>query len=137
MLKYTHLSHRFVDDLPDDPDPGLLYVSTSHASATHLCCCGCGSRVVTPFSPSQWRMTFDGESVSLTPSVANFDLPCRSHYILSKGHVSEAAAYWDMQIGMNIGHEGRTAAELGSKAPGQLMIDRVLRKVRELVGWAP
>ena len=37
------------------------------------CCCGCGEEVVTPFSPAQWQMSFDGEAVSLHPSIGNWN----------------------------------------------------------------
>jgi hypothetical protein len=50
-----------------------------YETAVHLCACGCGTKVVTPFGPHDWILTFDG-SVSLRPSVGNGQQPCRSHY---------------------------------------------------------
>jgi hypothetical protein len=53
---------------------------------------------VTPLSPAQWRITFNGEAVSLYPSVGNWNLPCRSHYILKDGEVLEANIWTDEQV---------------------------------------
>ena len=66
-MRWFHLEHRFVKHVPDSLEPGVLYVSIEYATATHSCCCGCGEEVVTPFSPTDWKMTFDGETVSVWP----------------------------------------------------------------------
>ncbi len=55
----------FVRFVPERLDHGVLYLSMEFATASHLCCCGCGSKVVTPFTPTDWRMTFDGWTVTL------------------------------------------------------------------------
>lgn len=43
-------------------------------------------------------LTFDGEAISLWPSVGNWKLPCRSHSIIDNGRVIECAAWTDEQI---------------------------------------
>ena len=98
MIRYRRLDHQFVEDIPETLEPGILYVSLRYATALHLCCCGCKREVVTPLSPAQWRMTFDGESVSLDPSIGSWGLPCRSHYVVSKGRVIEAAQWSDEEV---------------------------------------
>lgn len=98
MIRYLHLEHKFVDDIPEPLDPGFLYISMRYATAVHLCCCGCGREVVTPFSPAQWHITFDGESVSLRPSIGSWNLPCRSHYVIRKGRVLEAPSWSDEEV---------------------------------------
>lgn len=98
MTKIKQLRHRFVDLIPDDPEPGILYVSMEYATAAHRCCCGCGAEVVTPFNPAQWRMSFDGDTVSLHPSVGNWNLRCRSHYFVREGKVIEAPKWTKKQI---------------------------------------
>lgn len=80
--------HRFVDGAPQTLEPGVLYVSIRHKSALHLCACGCGHEVVTPLAPHRWQLLFDGETVSLEPSVGNSVLPCRSHYLITKNTVN-------------------------------------------------
>jgi hypothetical protein len=80
-------SHRFVRAFPDQLENGILYVSMEFGTAAHLCFCGCGSEVYTRFSPRDWSMTFNGETVSLKPSIGNWSFPCQSHYVLSGGRV--------------------------------------------------
>ena len=77
----------FVSLLPDQLENGKLYVSMEFASAIHLCCCGCGRQVVTPLSPIEWNLWFDGDSISLAPSVGNWNFPCESHYVITENRV--------------------------------------------------
>ncbi|ODM77105.1 DUF6527 family protein [Bradyrhizobium elkanii] len=94
MIKTRQLRYRFVETIPDSIESGVLYVSMKYATAAHRCCCGCGKEVVTPFSPVQWQMSFDGDAVSLHPSIGNWNLRCRSHYVIRDGRVIEAPK-WD------------------------------------------
>ena len=79
-MKRTNLTHVFVEYIPENVEEGVLYVSMTYATAVHRCACGCGKEIVTPFSPTDWRVSFNGETVSLEPSIGNWSLPCRSHY---------------------------------------------------------
>lgn len=97
-MRHFHLEHRFVQHIPDILEPGVLYVSMEYGTAAHSCCCGCGEEVVTPFTPTDWKMTFDGETVSLRPSIGNWNLPCRSHYVIERGRAIEAQPWTDEQI---------------------------------------
>lgn len=92
------LQHRFVQYLPETLEPGILYISLEFVTASHLCCCGCGEEVVTPFSPIGWKMTFDGETISLRPSIGNWNLQCRSHYIIDRGRIVVAGPWTDEQV---------------------------------------
>jgi len=97
-MRHQALQHRFVRNVPRDLDPGVLYISTDYATAVHSCCCGCGERVVTPFTPTDWRMTFDGETISLHPSVGNWNQKCRSHYVIQRNRVLEAGTWSASQV---------------------------------------
>lgn len=97
MMHHKRLEHRFVKHLPDRLEPGLLYVSMDYATASHSCC-GCGKEVVTPFTPTDWKVTFDGEAISLNPSVGNWNLPCRSHYVIEGGRVIEAGPWINEEV---------------------------------------
>lgn len=97
-MRFNVLQHRFVQHAPETLDPGVLYVSMEFATAMHLCCCGCSREVVTPLSPTDWRLVFDGESVSLSPSVGNWNFPCRSHYIIRNNRVIEAGPWSDEMV---------------------------------------
>ena len=41
---------------------------------------------MTPFSPADWQLTFDG-TVSMSPSIGNWQYPCQSHYFIRSNHV--------------------------------------------------
>jgi hypothetical protein len=81
------LTPLFTEYIPAEPRPGHLYISMQFETAVHLCACGCNSKVVTPFGPHDWAMTFDG-TVSLRPSVGNGQHPCRSHYCIRNDRVA-------------------------------------------------
>jgi len=87
MRRLHGVEHRFARNVPDTLEPGVLYISMDFATAIHLCACGCGREVVTPFTPRDWHMKFDGETVSLSPSIGNWNYPCRSHYWIRHNRV--------------------------------------------------
>lgn len=97
-MRYNHLNHTFVEHIPDTLKPGILYISMEYATAAHSCCCGCGEEIITPFTPTDWRMTFDGDSVSISPSIGNWTLDCSSHYVIKQGRIIEAAPWTDVQV---------------------------------------
>jgi hypothetical protein len=72
--------HEFVEFIPDEFQQGTIYISIRFATSSHLCLCGCGNKVVTPIRPTDWKLIFDGKTVSLDPSIGNWSFPCRSHY---------------------------------------------------------
>lgn len=98
MMRDRVLEHRFVEHFPERLEPGVLYVSVEYGSAAHSCCCGCGEEVVTPLTPTDWSMTYDGETVTLHPSVGSWTLACRSHYVIRRNLVLEAPPWSDEQI---------------------------------------
>ncbi|WP_346656932.1 DUF6527 family protein [Streptomyces sp. F001] len=103
-------------------DSGLLYVSIPYRTCGHLCCCGCGHEVVTPLSPAQWSITYDGENVSLTPSIGNWALPCRSHYWIHDGRVRWSRRYSAAEIAQNRDRDRRLLArdsEAQARGAGQ------------------
>lgn len=86
-MKTSHISFIFVDSIPSHLDNDTLYISMSYATAIHKCCCGCGQEVVTPFSPTDWELIYDGVSVSLFPSIGNWSFRCQSHYWIENNNV--------------------------------------------------
>ena len=81
------IKHEFVEFIPKERKEGVLYISIPYATAVHNCFCGCGLKVVTPISPVGWKLIFDGETVTLSPSVGSWDFPCRSHYFIRHDNV--------------------------------------------------
>jgi hypothetical protein len=73
--------------MPKELNQGVLYISMEYSLIMHLCACGCGEKVATPLSPEDWKLYYDGESVSLSPSIGNWDFPCESHYWIRKNKV--------------------------------------------------
>lgn len=84
------LTPSFVEFIPDELEEGVIYISRRYSTASHLCCCGCGSEVVTPLNPAKWRVVEKHGKVSLTPSVGNWSFPCQSHYWISGNRVTWA-----------------------------------------------
>ena len=35
-----------------------------------------------PLARSEWRIVYDGDTVSIRPSIGNWRLPCKSHYLI-------------------------------------------------------
>lgn len=83
----TQLRPRLVDVIPERPEAGVLYVSVEYATTLHLCACGCGHEVVLGVAPDDWKILWDGPTVSVSPSVGNWSLPCRSHYVIRRNHI--------------------------------------------------
>lgn len=98
MRKNFKIEHEFVDLVPRKLRERTLYISIEFATATHKCFCGCGTEVVTPLSPVGWQLIFDGETVSLSPSVGSWSLDCKSHYWIRRNSVHWAGKMSPEQI---------------------------------------
>lgn len=95
----THrIAHAFVEYIPRELEEGVVYVSIPYATAVHRCLCGCGREVVTPISPTDWQVTFDGKTISLHPSIGSWNLPCKSHYWIRNNGVVWAPQWSQVQI---------------------------------------
>lgn len=82
----------FVRSIPAELQDGMLYVSVEYMTVVHRCMCGCGSEVVTSLAPHPrgWALEYDGETVSLFPSIGNAALTCQSHYWIRRNAVQWA-----------------------------------------------
>lgn len=98
MRREKTIEHEFVEYVPETLEEGKLYVSPKYRTVAHKCCCGCGSEVFTPLGPADWRVTFDGVSISLFPSIGNWSLPCKSHYWIDSSRVKWAEHWSQRQI---------------------------------------
>ncbi len=90
-MRINQLKMQFTEYIPDNLQDGTLYISMEYATASHNCACGCGKEVVTPFTPTDWKLAYDGESVSLSPSIGNWSYPCRAHYFIQQNRIVWAA----------------------------------------------
>jgi len=76
-----------VEYLPKDLKQGILYVSEEFGIAGHLCPCGCKNKIMTPLDPSEWSFKEINYTPTLYPSIGNWQLPCRSHYLITHGNI--------------------------------------------------
>lgn len=97
-MRATSCKHKFVTTVPDSLDDGVVYVAMEYRTAVHKCFCGCGSEVATALSPTDWKLTYDGVSVSLYPSIGNWALDCQSHYWIDRNAVKWAGQWSKEQI---------------------------------------
>jgi len=86
-VKHLTLKHEFVEYIHDNLKEGTIYISITFATVAHKCCCGCGNEVITPLAPTDWQLIFDGQSISLYPSIGNWNFPCQSHYWIKHNKV--------------------------------------------------
>ncbi len=119
MKRQTILTHRFVESAPDVLEEGILYVSIEYTTAIHKCCCGCGREVVTPITPTDWKLIFDGKTISLEPSIGNWSLPCQSHYWIRNNQVRWAGKWTQERIRTGRAHDAKVKQTYFSRARTQ------------------
>jgi len=85
-----HIEPVFVEFVPRELEPGKLYISHRYQTTAHLCASGCGNKVVLPIGAAEWHLTSDGTTVSLSPSVGNWEFPCRAHYFIRHNQIDWA-----------------------------------------------
>ncbi len=93
-MRQTTYTTEHVLTKPKSLKEGVLYFMPHYNLAVHRCMCGCGEEVITPIdenggkTPGYWGYTEQTPgTVSLLPSVGNFQFKCRSHYFLKNGKV--------------------------------------------------
>lgn len=125
----------FSEYIPADVQDGILHISMEYATATHLCACGCGAKVVTPLGRAGWALTFDG-TITLRPSIGNGQMPCRSHYLISRNHVDwlRPMAPWAAQAAVTRDRaalDHPLAASAGPMARWATLLRRLRRPSRD------
>lgn len=98
MVQMKEITYKFVEFIPDKIEEYVLYISIPYCTAIHKCVCGCGNEVVTPLSPTDWELTFDGKTVSLNPSIGNWNFKCKSHYFITRNKIRHARRWKDWEI---------------------------------------
>lgn len=100
-MKLTSIRPQFCDRIPKTMDEGVLYISERFSTAAHNCCCGCGTKIVTPLKPGRWTLRRHNGAVTLTPSVGNWSSGCQSHYWIDGNEVKWAGAFTSKEISAN------------------------------------
>jgi len=104
----SHVIPIFVEFIPETLEDGTLYISEEYSTAVHKCCCGCGLKVVTPLRlKNGWRLTRDGQLVTLYPSIGNWSFPCQSHYWIRRNAVQWSYQMTKEEIEAGRRHDGR------------------------------
>ena len=98
-MKRKKIKPEFVEFIPEFVRDGFLYISIKYATATHKCPCGCGREVVTPISPTDWTLVWNGDVVSMKPSIGNWSFACQSHYWIEQNKIIWAGKWTPLQIG--------------------------------------
>lgn len=106
----SKITHTLVNQIPEELEDGVLYVSMQFGTVVHKCACGCGEEVVTPLGPAEWQLTYDGKTISLAPSIGNWGFPCRSHYWIERNNVRWARGFTSIEVS-EVRHRAKTRRE--------------------------
>lgn len=122
-MRRATVRHEFVEFVPNDLELGVLYVSIPYATAVHLCACGCGIKVVTPISPPEWQLRWDGDTISLHPSIGNWQFPCRSHYWIRRNMIEWARPMTEREIAASRQRDAQELEEYYSRSGAGSALD--------------
>jgi hypothetical protein len=128
-MRSQELTPVFTEYIPAQLDDGTLYISPKYSTASHRCACGCGTRVVTPLSPADWTLIYDG-TVTLEPSIGNGQLPCRSHYLIRRNRVIWAGTMPTAEVKTGIARDIAIRADHYGRAAAASRWPRFLRRFR-------
>lgn len=136
MRKRDSIEPLFVDRIPKNLEDGVFYVSLKYGTAAHKCCCGCGTKIITPIKPGRWSLEQNGNVISLFPSVGNWSAGCQSHYWIEDNRVLWARKYSQNEIHENRASDfrARTRAYAERTRTEQGFWDRLWHWVKSLAG---
>lgn len=90
-IKKVQIEPIFFDEcLPpkEEFEGGKIYISRKYHGAAHLCLCGCGLYVFMDINHENynygWDLIENNGKITFSPSIGNFQYPCKSHYIITK-----------------------------------------------------
>lgn len=145
MSRPLSLTFEFVEFIPRTLAQNVLYISPKYATAIHLCCSCYAHEVVTPFSPADWKLIFDGDTVTFSPSIGNWNFPCQSHYWITRNEVrwdrqwsrrEIDAARLDDEI-MIKSHSSHVVQTAGGGPQPPSWLGGIFRRVKQWLGLAP
>jgi len=89
--KKVKVKYKICKILPSlkDMENNVVYISKKYLSTSHKCICGCGIQIHMGLMPNEWKYQIDSNNkISMQPSVGNYQIPCKSHYIFYKGNAN-------------------------------------------------
>lgn len=104
-MRAEFMRPEYVEFIPKTLEDGVLYISKKYRTASHRCCCGCGTKIVTPFRETEYRLVERGDMISLHPSIGNWNHPCQSHYLIVDNRVVWAGAMTQKDIRLGRAHD--------------------------------
>ncbi|TGS14449.1 hypothetical protein EN852_014695 [Mesorhizobium sp. M2E.F.Ca.ET.209.01.1.1] len=133
------MSYRYqlVDRIPTDMREGIVYHTQEFELAGLLCACGCGHRI-TLLVPDSHEVRDEGGYATIRPSIGVFDAPCKSHYVISAGHVQWLPAFTGAQAA-NIMHSqiarhvARDAKPVSRWLKAKMALHRLFSKLRVFI----
>jgi hypothetical protein len=93
-----NVKYEFVDFIPRKMEEQKIYISIKYNTINHLCACGCGEEVITPISPTDWTLIYNGKTISIEPSIGNWSYKCKSHYWIKNNKIIWAAQFSKKKI---------------------------------------
>lgn len=115
MRNIDSIRPAFIERIPKTLDNGVLYISLKYGTAAHSCCCGCGTKIVTPIKPGRWDLDRNDDVVSLYPSVGNWSAECQSHYWIRNNRINWSHAFTPEQIAANRASDQRVREQAHAK----------------------
>ena len=92
-IKTVEIRPEYVINIPAELEENVIYISKEYSGSAHNCLCGCKSRIFLPinqpdhsfelFRTYGWNLIENQKGISFTPSIGNYNLPCKSHYIIT------------------------------------------------------
>jgi len=132
MTRLNTVRAEYVEVMPKILRKGVFYISEKYRTASHLCCCGCGTKVVTPLKPGRWRLQTTDAGITLSPSVGNWSSACQSHYFIENGRVRWAQSFTPQQIARNRTRDEAILEEVyRPKVPKFGFCGRMWRRIKE------
>lgn len=128
------ISIKDVDRLPDRPQPGHLYYSEKFRIAAHSCACGCGERVITPIGKLDWSLKRTPAGPSLSPSIGNWNLRCRSHYWIRDGKIIPARSWSQEDVESAAAREREFRRATSERPARRSLWSRLKELLRNLTG---
>jgi len=90
-LQKVEITFEYVEFIPEERKEKIIYISEKYGVTVHNCLCGCGGKTILPIDciidgqDLGWKLIKEpNDKISFTPSVGNFQMPCKSHYIITK-----------------------------------------------------
>lgn len=103
-MKTLSVRPEYVEYIPREMVDGVLYVSRKFNTASHRCCCGCGTKIVTPLRETEYSLVEVHGRVSLYPSIGNWNHACQSHYWIRDNQVvwADRMSQEEIQLGRDL-----------------------------------